>query len=67
MTETTEIPPLERSPELAGMEDVAEKMQAAELLIEHGRSPALAQFAIKTKGDDLHTKVRNFEKVFDSS
>jgi len=65
MTTAAEIPPMERSPALAEMEDVAEKLQAAELLIDHGRSPTLAQFAIRAKGADVPEKVRNFEKLFD--
>jgi len=65
MTDTTEIPPLQRSPELAKMEDLAEKLAVAELLAERGRSPALAIIAMNAKGDDVPAKVRNFEKVFD--
>jgi hypothetical protein len=66
MTDASEeIPPLVRSPELAKMEDLAEKLAAAELLAEDGRSPKLAIIAMNAKGGDVPAKVRNFEKVFD--
>lgn len=67
MTAASEIPPLVRSPELAGMEDLAEKLQAAEILADHGRDPRLSEFAIRAKGDDIPAKVRAFEKLFDTT
>jgi hypothetical protein len=62
-----EIPPLIRSPELRNMVDLSEKLQAAEILADHGRDPRLADFAIRSKGDDVPAKVRAFEKLFDTT
>lgn len=62
-----EIPPLQRSPELARMEDAREKLQAAEILADRGRSPKLAKYAILCEGNDVHAKVRSFERTWDKA
>jgi hypothetical protein len=62
-----EIPPLQRSPHLAGMEDAREKIEIAEMLADHGRNPALAEYVLSAEGDDPEAKVRTFEKMWDTA
>jgi hypothetical protein len=49
------------------MEDARDKIEAASVLINMNRDPALAEFAVRAHGPDIPSKVRTFVKEFDKA
>ena len=58
---------LEMSPELAALPDQKELIEAAGILINMSRDPALATFALNAQGADVPAKVRAFIRAFDKA
>lgn len=57
--------PIQKSESLAKIEDASSNLEIAELLINQGRHPGLAEFVNRAPGDNAGAKVRYFLKKFD--